>query len=196
MKDSRSSAIEALTLFDEKVDKIYSRSFIKKYEETRNSVSINATKNHDGWAIETSFQRADDESVDAIVLTLRFFIQDNEPCSLRNLHKTYNETKEISHLAGLFNESRDRINKILSEPAQPQKSQDGIVTHSDILNAFVYGDLSHSNAKQRDKFSKWQSDPMISAIYTHLFHKIAYEILDICAGISGLNSVALDRLRT
>ncbi len=196
MKDSRSSAIEVLELFDEKVDKVYSRSFIKKYEETRNSVSVNATKNQDGWNIETSFSRADDESVEAIVLTLRFFIQDNEPCSLRNLHRIYSETKEISHLAGLFNESRDRINNILSEPAQPQKPQDGTVTHRDILNAFIYGDLSHSNPEHRNRFKKWKADPMSSAIYTHLFHKIAYEIIDICTGISGLNSVALDRLRT
>ena len=195
MTDSRNSAISALTLFDEKIDRVYSRSFIKQYEETRNVVSVSASKSHDGWSIETSSRRADDESVEAIVLTLRFFIQDNEPCSLRNLHRIYNQTRDIQHLARLFNESRDRINDILSMTVQPQKHGQTDITNRDILNAFVFGDLSHSNKAHRARLNEWRSDPMISAVYTHIFHKITYEIFDICSGISGLNGVALDRLR-
>ena len=197
MKENYDSVIEALMLFDEKVDRVYSRSFIQKYDESRNLVSIQATKEHTGeWNIATSFNRPDDESVEAVVLTLRFFIQDNEICSLRNLHKIYAETREITHLASIFNEARNRVNEILAMPVQPQKPSDAPITNRDILDTFVFGDLSHTNnKKQRARFLEWQSDPMISAIYTHIFHKITYEIIDICAGISGLNSVAIDRLR-
>lgn len=197
MQFLHSREIAALELFDSRIQKIHSRSFIRKYEESKNLVTITATKTEDKWDIQTAYRRADDESVDAVVLTLRFFILDNESCSLRNLHRIYNETDCLSELADDFNARRGHIDDFLSRRAEPKKQGDEPITYRDILDAFVFGDLAHTNNENaRKRYVVWHGDPMTSAMFTHMFHHIAYEIFAVCAEISRINAVALSRLRS
>lgn len=195
MQTSSSQAIAALELFDSKIEKIHKRSFIGKYEESKNLVSITATKGGSNWNVQTMHRRADDESVDAVVLTLRFFIQDNEPCSLRNLDRIYNEIDCLLDLSEHFKTRRSYINDTLSCPAQPKRRDIELITNRDVLETFVFGEMSHSNVKHRNRYAAWQADPMSSAIYTQLFHRLAYEIFMACTEISAINSIALSRLR-
>ena len=62
------------------------------------------------------FDSPDDEAIDAFVLTLRFFIQDNEPTSLRNTSKLYASLPiNPSHVARFG--GRRAPNALLDSPA-------------------------------------------------------------------------------
>ena len=76
------AGLETLKLFNEKADKLESLSFT--YGLADNGVTISAKI---GQAVESHRQGPDEESTDAFVLTMRFFVQDNESISLRNMAK-------------------------------------------------------------------------------------------------------------
>jgi len=81
----------ALNLFNEKADKLRNSNFVKASVEN-SGVSLS-------WQEGESFQITrtgpTEENVDAFVLTLRFFVQDNERSSFRNISKLYTD-KAIS----------------------------------------------------------------------------------------------------
>src|SRR5262245_3298448 len=84
------------------------------------------------------FKGPDDEVTEAVLLTARMFIQDNDVLSLRNLAENWLMDPGISE------ELRDRV---ASARAHLQSDLDGwgvavndkIVTHRELLDAFLYG---------------------------------------------------------
>lgn len=86
--DDRAKFIYALHLFNEKFSKLTHLSFIQALFTGKNSVTIRSTQQDDGTTLLETFRTGpSQESTDAFVLTIRFFIQDNEECSLRNLSR-------------------------------------------------------------------------------------------------------------
>ena len=80
------SIVAALDLFNEKARKLEGLSFTRILASQKTGVTL-SWKEGDPVTIERS--GPDDEAIDAFVLTLRFFIQDNESTSLRNLANLY-----------------------------------------------------------------------------------------------------------
>ena len=78
-------------------------------------------------------------------LTLRFFIQNNEDISLQNMAKLYLDSNIEPRLSTQFGQIRDRINSYLEAPSNLSISEAAPLTHRDIFELFVYGDLAHAN---------------------------------------------------
>jgi len=75
-----------------------------------------------GWKVSWNFetdQPGDDarmpdvEHLEAYILNLRFFIQDNEPTSLRNIGSLYESNCQAPSLIARFSAVRDTINSEL-----------------------------------------------------------------------------------
>src|SRR6266404_5800044 len=79
----------ALNLFNEKADKLRNSNFVKAALEN-SGASLS-------WQEGEQITRTGptEENIDAFVLTLRFFVQDNERSSFRNMSKFYTD-KAIS----------------------------------------------------------------------------------------------------
>ena len=85
-----SEIIKSLLLFNEKADKLERLSFIETIFKYDSGASITINKRDDGLYDLIQERRGPlEEAIDAFVLTMRFFIQDNEPISFRNLTKLY-----------------------------------------------------------------------------------------------------------
>ena len=67
------SAADTLLLFNDKTDKLENLSFTK--ELGNSGVTISGKL---GQSVQAQRHGPDDESIDAFVLTMRFFVQDNE----------------------------------------------------------------------------------------------------------------------
>lgn len=65
--------------------------------------------------IETIVKGPRGEDIDSFILTFRFFIQNNEPSSILNLSKIYNEPNIPINLTEEFTKLRDDLNKYLNE---------------------------------------------------------------------------------
>ena len=81
----------------------------------------------------------------ATVLTLRFFLQNNESTSLSNVDKLYSNLDIEPQLSTQFSEIRGQINSYLDASSNLSISEVGPMTHQQILDLFIYGDLSHTN---------------------------------------------------
>ena len=102
--------IAALKLFNEKADKLKRCSFTRLVFEHKSGVSFSATINE-----EIKIERAgpDEEAIDAFALTFRFFIQDNEKSSFRNLDSIYNEPPLSQLQKESFAKARRELNDYL-----------------------------------------------------------------------------------
>ena len=194
-----SEYISILENFNSKANKIKNFSFKEKYTNPGNLVSISGQKNGDGFDINIKEIKVEDEAVEAIVLTLRFFIQNNEKTSLMNMSDLYKESNYLHNLSDDFEKLRSRINNILSLSVQPQPS-----THSfenplkikDIQDVFMYGSLAHSNKKKSLIYSNWMNNPLTKASYTYYFQKLVNEYITVTNEMASLNSILIHIFRS
>lgn len=84
------SATDTLLLFNEKADKLEDLSFTKELENSGVTISGKL-----GQPVQAQRHGPDDESIDAFVLTMRFFVQDNEITSFRNMADLYAHSQSI-----------------------------------------------------------------------------------------------------
>ena len=137
---------ETLRLFNEKVDRLLSLSFFAKASDSRAIVEF--TRNA-GW--DSVFVGPDEESIEALVLTLRLFMQDNEPLSLRNMRSLY--AARLPKGLGLdFVDHCTRFNVSLDSDSMLSIEDGRQLTHRDILEIFVYGAYAHTNPQRRRTF--------------------------------------------
>jgi len=105
--------LKTMKLFIDKAEKLRNNSFTKKINSEGFGITISAKK--DGNVnVEKKFPT--DESIEAFVLTLRFFIQDNESSSFGNLAKIYSKLPDHSKQKIEFLRVRKEMNDYLDLP--------------------------------------------------------------------------------
>jgi len=146
--------LKTLRLFNEKVDKLSEKGFIKNHK----TFSTKIKWERDVGFTETSIDGPTDDEIESFALTLRFFCQDNEPCSLRNMSKIFQKIEGVADHKVRFDDARDKLNRYLDSEPQMRHSFNGkYVTNRNIFDTFMYGDLSHSMKKEEHDF--WSKIP-------------------------------------
>lgn len=170
-----------LRLFGEKVEKLWGLSLT---ETILNGPSgFRMSYDHETGTTAERYGSSE-ESIDAFVLTLRFFIQDNGSCSLRNV------TKHIDalHAAGLasdeirdkWNEARDAISTYLDAETciseqwekDAQIVREEIYIHRRIMEVFVYGGLGHASREKKILFDSWRAKPFFFPMMENEFGNV------------------------
>lgn len=184
-----SGKIEALQLFNEKAQRLFELSFTQIMFSRRTGVDFDYEA---GKGLEVSRRGPDRESIEAISLTLRFFMQDGESCSIRNVSKIY-ERLPISHeLKELFNQARTSLNTYLDTHSLMKIVINlESLTNRDILNTFMYGGLAHSSHKER--FDAWMSSP-IAPLFINEYCAIVAEMVRIINYIVAFNKRVIEEL--
>lgn len=137
--------IEALKLFNEKASKLESYSFLKSIQQSGSGIKLDWKKDQ-GASI--SRKGPNEESIDASILTIRFFIQDNEKCSIRNISKIYEKLEDEIDLKKYFIGSRDNLNNFLALATYIDIGGKKIIRR-EVLDVFIYGGLSHANLQKK-----------------------------------------------
>jgi hypothetical protein len=159
MDDRRMSAtaeLRALRLFLEKAEKLWGFSYSQDIVNEPSGFTLNYDRD---TGITTTRRGPVGEPIDAYVLTLRFFIQDNEPTSIRNM------TKHVDSLfaKGLirdeqrasWGEARDALNTFLDSETF-LKVNGETLTNRRILEVVVFGGYAHANESKKKEFDSWQ----------------------------------------
>ena len=102
--------LAALKLFNEKSDKLKRCSFTRLVFDHESGVSFSAKIDEE---IKIERKGPDEEAIDAFALTFRFFIQDNEKSSFRNLDRLYNDLPIPQLQKNLFINARNKLNSYL-----------------------------------------------------------------------------------
>lgn len=190
-------AVYAIELFNEKAEKLSTMRFPRAILSENCGVEISFERQASpNWSIDVRAQRVDDEAVESLALTIRFFVQDNEPCSIRNLSKIYG-SRILLPLSERFLQLRDYLQAHLEMEAQPQPREgfEGrTMINNDIFQVFLYGGLAHANPVKRRHYLAWRSSEIAWACYSHTFQMVLNILVNTVKEIAVLNKQAIDIL--
>jgi hypothetical protein len=190
-------SITALELFNEKAQKLMNSSFVQALQSPDAVVKISGKRLEDGqFSVMSERGGPKGESIDAFILNFRFFIQNNEASSLKNVAAVYHAGDFENDLAGRFDSARNAINELLDKPNLMNLGFDDIVPNNRrVMEVFIYGSLAHGNDKEKAAaFKEWMAFPPMAIMSEACFHLILGNILNGIAFIARLNLEALAQL--
>lgn len=188
------SALSALQMFNEKADKFERLSFTKKIVSEPSGFRLKAQS--DGW-VKASRYGPTDESIEAFVLTIRFFIQNNENSSFRNMAKMYDKLHASGLLsesvAGKFGRMRNAVNDFLNGETFIEYNDERL-TRRRIFEIFVWGGLAHANKSKKAVFDQWQQVPFFFPLVENEFVNTLVTLLGAIFRMRHVNLLALKEL--
>lgn len=183
--------VEILRLFNEKADDLKRSRYFKSILENGPGFSIvfepkgNTT---------VTVRGPDDDAIKAFVLTFRFFIQDNERCSIRNIANIYEGLDIPTELINDFKSNRDGINSFLSNRSMLKLKNENVEFRK-ILDVFFYGGLAHANEEKKRLFDYWMSNIVIKGFFISEFHVILATVFRFILFVQELNQQVIEILK-
>lgn len=175
---------ERLRLFNSKVELLSQRSFFAHMISQPSNVQLRWDR-ESGW--ESAFSGPHDESIEASVLTIRQFMQNNDPISIRNVADAYVASGAPQDVLDQYQEVRGWLNEYLDRQSNISVSEDSRLTNRQILEMFVYGGLGHSSEPHYSRYIGIMNSP-----FAQLVKIIFVDVLSkFIGGITMLASVNL-----
>ena len=171
---------KVLALFNAKVDKLASNSFIAWMFRNRTTATVEMRQ---GVAAKAAYSGPPAESVEACVLTLRQFMQDNDPISVRNVARLYERSDLPDYLIQAFARTRADVNRYLDLETNISVEEGRKLTRRQVIDIFVYGGLAHSTEPHHTTFEQLRTTPMFAILQVDFVHGVS-------AFISGLQALA------
>jgi hypothetical protein len=184
------SDIDALKLFNEKVEKIRQRGYMKYIGEGGRIAWAGSFGS--GGRAESKAIGPDADQVESLLLTMRFFGQNNEPMSIKNVADAYSRLSLSSWIRDQFDMIRADLNVMLDLPTQIAWKGHP-VTHGDVYYTFLYGEHAHSNPDKQALYKEWQKSEIFGA-FEFTFHATLVNYLHKVFWIEKTNKLALEEL--
>jgi hypothetical protein len=179
-----------LELFNEKADKLMRSRFKQTMFDQQTGVKISWTAETN--EVTTTTTGPDEDSVDAFILTLRFFLQDRDGISFRRLSEIYDAHSVPAGLREEFHTVRDAVNDRLDgQPTLGFNVNGESLTRRRILDVVLYGGLSHAIAAKRTTCDSWRAIPMLFALIENEFLATMAEIFNCILWVQHLNNQLL-----
>ena len=191
-------ALQSFRLFNEKADKLRGMSFTKQLIAADSGFTLKYNKGAE--VIQAVRHGPNDESIEAFVLTFRFFVQNNEVISINKMEKLYGKLREAGllqkQLVEDFNEAREALNRYLDEEPNINFTYiERSFTRRQILDTFVYGGLAHANANKKALYDEWKQIPFIFPMLENEFVSSLMTVLAVIAHIANINEKAIKELK-
>ena len=183
------SAINSLKLYNEKADKLEKLSFSESLRKNT-GFRIEFKK---GSPLRYERFGPSQEAIDAFVLTVRFFIQDNENSSFRNIANHYSNLSVSQKIKDDFNDYRGVINEYLDSKSF-YNINDKQPTQREIFEVFLWGGLAHANREKKIIFDDWASNNLIFSMFEDEFVTTLIKMLATILCIREINKKAIKEL--
>lgn len=177
--------VQALGLFVEKAHKLRSLRFTQHMLERGGKLKLSQEA---GEPMMIEWEAPDPESVDAFVLTMRFFIQNNERSSLGSLERIAADPGLSMDWQAQYARVRAEFNNYLNMEAGPMQIMWGghTYTHGEIMDTFVFGALAHANREKQELFEQWKQDKGIFVLFQYYFTHTLMTLLNAVAYLTSL----------
>lgn len=157
-------------------ERIRTSSYIRSLADKSASISysMTAARQEDGtFKVEMTDQFPDREPLEALVLNLRQFMQNNDPCSFGNLAEWKDSTLSKDWVND-FGKIRQWLNGLLDSPSTCVENGKTL-SRRDVLDCMIYGELAHSTSAHRTRFLSWNGHPFIAGGFMADFHTTIWE---------------------
>ena len=211
--------LETLKYFNEKAETL------KKYKRFMESIherKVEFKQSPEKAGLGTiTLQGPDDELIAACVLTIRFFIQDNEAISFRNMKEVYDNLDTSQQNKNEFNQIRDELNRYLdsgsplvmsdkkansemilandlnerlAELSNASLTSENRLSYREIRDLFIYGKLSHTNETKREKLKQLLSSSVSAAFAGYIFMGILIQIMRCIFAVEEINQDVISEM--
>lgn len=182
--------MEILKLFNEKVEVILNRSFIKKVEDADPLFTFELKDGH----LNSQRFGPNDEVIDSVILPLRFFCQSSDRISIRQLETHYQELPISQKLKDNFNQIKLGLNKYLDEPSVLTEGTHRY-TKREVFETFMYGEKAHFyNNEAKERHDRWKSKPERYPALENEFVEIVYDFIGFLEEIRKVNLEVIKQL--
>lgn len=170
-----------------KSNKIINSEYVKNLDNGKVSLSLK----RDGYVVTNpEVTVPNDVYIESLILSLRFFIQDNEDISIRNLYKIYNNHNIDQSFRNRFNEARNWLINYLD--CKCIVKQEGLnLTRLQVFEYFVYGEYAH--ATKKEEFDKLKYRNIFYGIYRYVFNEILIMYIKTIREIVNINQELLEK---
>jgi len=183
--------LEALRLFNTKVEKLQQLSFTKTLLDKPYGLTLSWSAER--GRLETTRHGPHHESIDAFVLTIRLFRQDNDVISVRNIASIYNRLPVSTRLRDAFAMHRTNLNQYLDDHSWISINGQTL-SRRDIFETFLYGNLSHLDEAKRELFRQWEQVPPLVPMLENEFVSVLGYFLSTLRVMAEINRLALEEL--
>ena len=179
--------LETLRLFNEKASRLQRSAFVKQIEQGLGAiVEWKATS---GW--DAVHVGPNEESTDAAVLTMRFFVQNNERISLANMAELYQRLTFGRAHADRALAVRQRFNEVLDQPTNTGIQDDRPFTYREVMDLFLYGWLSHAKPDKAQIIQGLSQSPMFPIVQAE-FAQVVLWLIQVVRAMSVENQKLLE----
>jgi len=199
---SLEEARDALLLFCEKAD-LLQKSTLAKDLKRRKQLRVQVTYTARSTSVRSSSVKHD--PVAAFVLTVRFFVQDNEATSIRRLAVLYAEDSLPipSQLREEFRKLRQQVKDFLDAPSavglfDEARQMPYALTRRMVFEAFMWGDLAHATHEKSSShraLRRWfQTGDFLESLARNQFVVSLATLCELIVAIRDVNLLALEHL--
>lgn len=151
------SSDQRLALFLDKAKKINGSSFVQTMAELGGTVT-GSVRWHYQTGYDSTIKGPDKEQVDAVVLSVRFFLQDKD-AGIRKVGEVLESLDGIdAALLAKYREIRDNLSAYL-ESWIGLNLYDMQPSRRDVLVTILYGNLCHADPDHAPRYEKWMGNP-------------------------------------
>jgi hypothetical protein len=160
---------EVLDIFIETVEELQASEFAKQIKG-----GIRVGLKAGNAVIISELAGPDREALKAFLLTLRFFRQNNEETSLRNMATRVAGLNVDQGLKDEFLTSRDNFNAFLDGPLAVPVNGVGADSKRDVFESFLYGVYAHANPDHRRRVKGWEKLPFYADLEAQFLLTVAH----------------------
>ncbi|NWF89438.1 MAG: hypothetical protein HXY50_08240 [Ignavibacteriaceae bacterium] len=182
--------IKLLRLFNEKVGKLEKLAILKNIKNV-------------GFEVKTTYKRnkrvekekrfgPNSKSIDAFVLTIRFFVRDRDGISINKINKLYSSLPLSKILIEKVSETELRVNQYLSDHIG-YTVDNYTFTRCDAFEIILFGSLAHANAndKRRKQYESIENNVLAYEVVYNSFTRTLIFLLNKIKIISATNKKAI-----
>lgn len=185
--------IEVLKLFNETAEELINSSLVIESNEDTPEFQYKWNLNPNTNDLDFSYNKKNhkEDEIKSFILTMRFFIQDNEKISIRNLSKLYASMNIDIKYKTIFNKYRNNLNCFLNEKAltfiEPS------ITKKDVYDTILYGYYAHKQSDKLKTIQTWKNDQFDWDTIFFEFQRILHEFVKYIKQIKNLNELILNQ---
>ncbi len=168
---------KTLKLFVEKACLLRERNFAQHVRENGLTTTVKF-----GPDSQIKHTIPDRESIESSILTTRMFFQNKDSISFCNVAKLLDDSNLSDGFKENFTEKRGELNSYL-DGVSGINFNEKTITNRKIFEVFVYGDLAHSNEKERAVYLDWKRHKLF-IVLEQAFAIILMDILELIWKVS------------
>jgi hypothetical protein len=185
-------ALRRLRLFNEKAEKLQRSSFVPKVFHEDHGITILFGEDK---PLTVEKRGADEESTDALSLTLRFFFNERDNITLEQMAALYESLPIAAEEKGKVRDAFTRYHAFL-DASIGVVFQGTTLTNRVIFETVLYGHLAHTNADKRSVYEGWVAPAPFGDMVKFYYEEVVARVIQVVVALQQFNEPIIRQLES